>query len=146
MHLGERRAQPHRLVGEVAPGVLDVHLTVGRQIGIGQELRGPNERELPAVARRLEELLQQRQLQRPLLGDRFQPAVQRGDVLGARRASCVVDLDVRVDAGVTLRNTLSNESSPNITEEFDCSPENGVEWARGSSSSPGSRWNTSVSA
>ena len=45
--------------------------------------------------------------------------------------------------GVTLRKTLSRESSPNITEELDCSPLNSVEWASRSSSCPGSRWNTS---
>ena len=45
--------------------------------------------------------------------------------------------------GVILRNTFISESSPNATEEFDCSPLNRVEWVSRSSSWPGSRWNSS---
>ena len=44
--------------------------------------------------------------------------------------------------GVTLRKILSRASSPNITEELDCSPLNSVEWASRSRSWPGSRWKT----
>ena len=36
--------------------------------------------------------------------------------------------------GVILRNTLSSESSPNATDELDCSPLNRVECASRSSS------------
>ncbi len=43
--------------------------------------------------------------------------------------------------GVILRNTLRIESSPNATEELDCSPLNSVECASRSSSCPGIRSN-----
>ena len=47
--------------------------------------------------------------------------------------------------GVILRNTLSSESSPKATDEFDCSPLKSVECASTSSSCPGSRWKVSAS-
>ena len=43
--------------------------------------------------------------------------------------------------GVTLRKTFISASSPNATDELDCSPEKSVEWASMSRSWPGSRWN-----
>src|SRR3954466_4175321 len=44
--------------------------------------------------------------------------------------------------GVTFRNTFISASSPNATEELDCSPLNSVDVASRSSSWPGSRRNT----
>ena len=45
--------------------------------------------------------------------------------------------------GVILRNTFIRQSSPNATDEFDCSPENSVECVSRSRSWPGSRWKRS---
>ena len=131
-------AEPGRLPGEVA-----AHL-VGVQVGLGEEVADAGEGELPAVAGGAEELLEHRELERPpsavdVVLD-LQPAVERRDVLRAARVSTSWTAMSGLLPGVILRNTFSRESSPNLTEESDCSPEYRVECASRSSSWPGSRW------
>ena len=45
--------------------------------------------------------------------------------------------------GVTRRNSLNRASSPNITDEFDCSADSGLDGAVASSRTPGSVRNVS---
>ena len=137
VHLGGGHAEPVRLGREVTADL------VGVQVGLGEEgparwrARGPSRRSRCAGTAGA------RQLQR-LVGPvrrSLEPAVERGDVLAVRARERVVDLDVGVAAGVTLRNTFIRLSSPKATEELLCSPENSVDRVSRSSSCPSSRWN-----
>ncbi len=140
VHLAQRLAEPGRLAGEVAAGVVGVHLRVGEQRA------DAGQRQVPAVGGRAQELLQHRQLQR-LARRRRRRASRRA----RRRARSPARVSTSCTAmsgltpGVTLRNTFISASSPKATEELDCSPLNSVECASRSSSWPGSRWNRSPS-
>ena len=56
VHLAQRLAEPGGLAGEVAAGL------VGVQVGLGEEVAGAGEREVPAVAGGAQELLEHREL------------------------------------------------------------------------------------
>ncbi len=100
--LAQCDSEPGRLAGEVAADL------VGVEVGLGEQVAHAGERQLPAVARRAEELLQHRQLQHLSLdqGVRLQPAEERRDVVGAGPGQHVVHGDVRVAAGGDLAEHL----------------------------------------
>ena len=82
VHLGERGAEPGRLGGEVAADL------VGMEIGLGEQVADAGERDLPAVTRGAEELLQHREMNRcSVLRRRLDPSVEVGDVRRARPRS-----------------------------------------------------------
>jgi hypothetical protein len=74
---------------------------VGVEVGLGEEVAHAGERDLPAVARRAEELLEHRQVQ--VLG--LDPAVEVGDVGRARLGEDPVGGDV----GVLARRDLAED-------------------------------------
>ena len=93
VHLADRDPEPVGLAGEVATDL------VGVQVGLGEQVAGAGQRELPAVAGGAQELLQHGQLDRRVLGvgrRELHPAVELGDAAGAAAAECLVDLDVGV--------------------------------------------------
>ena len=96
------RAQPGGLAGEVATDLLGV------QVGLGEQVADAGQREVPAVARGAQELLQHRQLDGGVgrLVDDVDPAEEGGDVVGPGAREHLVDGDVRVDAGRDLAEDL----------------------------------------
>ena len=84
---------------------------VGVQVGLGEQVADAGEREVPAVARRAQELLEHREVhvvarRRRRRRRRLEPAVERGDVVGAGAGQHLVDGDVGVGAGRDLAEHL----------------------------------------
>ena len=123
----QRDAEPGGLAGEVA-----AHL-VGVQVGLGEQVADAGQGEVPAVAGRAQELLEHRQVQWPPRRRRSRVPSPRASRRARRRGRSRPGSAPRgrrcrgCVPGVILRNTFSSESSPNATEELDCSPVNSVE-------------------
>ena len=105
VHVAERLAEPGRLAGEVAAGVVGVHL------GVGVQAAHADQGEVPAVDGGAQELLEHRELQHALLAvgghvRDLEPAVEGGNVLGPGPGEDLVDRDVGVDAGRDLAEDL----------------------------------------
>ena len=129
VHLAQRLAEPGRLAGEVAAGVLGV------QLGVREQRADAGQRQVPAVAGGAQELLQHREL--AASGRRRRRRASRRARRRARSRPGSAPRAPRCRGsrpGVTLRNTFISASSPKATEELDCSPLNSVECASRSSS------------
>ncbi len=99
--------EPLRLAGEVTADL------VGVQVGLREQVADARQRELPAVARGAEELLQHRELERLLVVAGLQPAEQRGDVLALALGQCAVDDHV----GVASRRDLAEDLHQRVVAE-----------------------------
>ena len=111
VHLRGRQAQPLGLAREVPADL------VGVQVRLGEQVADAGQREVPAVARGAQELLEHRQLHR-LVGAHgraveLQPAVERGDVVAALLGERLVDLDV----GVAARGDLAEHLHQAVVAE-----------------------------
>ena len=93
VHLGQRDAEPRGLAGEVAADL------VGVQVGLGEQVAHAGQRQVPAVARGAEELLEHRELDGRVgvVVDEVEPPVERGDVRRPGLGEDLVDRDVGVD-------------------------------------------------